>query len=146
MLWLTSLLLRAREGLFLLREQYDSQLKTLWERFMLDNLKTGAGKLPMELIPRSTLEGLARSFDEGAHKYGAYNWRAGISYSTYYGALLRHLVAFWDGEDIDEESGNHHLDHALACLSILHNYSTTPGYEQWDDRWKSSPKEHDHAV
>lgn len=56
-------------------------------------------------------------------------------WSDVYSALLRHLTAFWDGENIDSESGLHHLDHAAACLAFLVEYATQPGYEQFDDRW-----------
>ena len=87
-----------------------------------DNPKTlvGATKIPLHLVPPSALYALARAFDDGAKKYGPYNWREKtISATTYYGALLRHVTAWWDGEDVASDSGRHHLDHALACIALL---------------------------
>jgi hypothetical protein len=63
---------------------------------------------------------MARAFANGAQKYGPYNWREKtISSSVYYAAALRHLMAWWDGEDNAEDSGLNHLDHALACVGMI---------------------------
>jgi Domain of unknown function (DUF5664) len=87
-----------------------------------NNPKTavGAKKLPLESVPPSAIHALAEAFADGAKKYGPYNWREKtISSSVYYGACLRHITAWWDGEDIAEDSGIHHLHHAMACLAML---------------------------
>lgn len=87
-----------------------------------NNPKTqfGAKKLPLELVPPSAVLALAEAFADGAKKYGPYNWREkSISSSIYYGACLRHLTAWWDGEDLAEDSGLDHLHHALACIAML---------------------------
>lgn len=56
----------------------------------------------------------------GAAKYGAYNWRSKkVRRMVYLAAALRHLAADLDGEEIDSESGQPHLAHALACMAIL---------------------------
>lgn len=80
----------------------------------------GAKKIPLHLAPPSAVHQLALAFKDGAAKYGPYNWReTQVSASTYYGAALRHLTAWWDGEDISEDAGVHHLAHAMACLAIV---------------------------
>jgi hypothetical protein len=87
-----------------------------------NNPKTafGAKKLPLELVPPSAVHALAEAFSDGAKKYGPYNWRdKTISSSIYYGAALRHLSSWWDGENIATDSGIHHLHHALACIAML---------------------------
>lgn len=87
-----------------------------------DNPKTafGAKKLPLEVVPPSAVAALAEAFADGAKKYGPYNWREkSISSSVYYGACLRHIQAWWDGEDNAEDSGVNHLHHAMACLAML---------------------------
>lgn len=77
-------------------------------------------KLPLELVPPSAVAALAESFADGAKKYGPYNWREkSVSSSVYYGACLRHLQSWWDGEDLSEDAGIDHLHHALACISII---------------------------
>jgi hypothetical protein len=87
-----------------------------------NNPKTAEGmkKLPLELVPPSAVAALAEAFSDGAKKYGPYNWREkSISSNIYYGASLRHLQSWWDGEDLAEDSGIDHLHHALACISML---------------------------
>ena len=32
---------------------------------------------------------------------------------------MRHLMAWWEGEDIDPDSGISHVTKALSCLSVL---------------------------
>lgn len=57
---------------------------------------------------------------EGALKYGRHNYRTvGVRASVYYDALLRHVTQWWEGQDIDEESGLSHLVKAIACLVVL---------------------------
>jgi Domain of unknown function (DUF5664) len=87
-----------------------------------DNPKTAFGTLKpsMSLIPGPALVAEAMVFALGAAKYGPYNWREkAISSRTYVDACERHLRAWLDGEDLDEESGQSHLAHARACLGML---------------------------
>lgn len=87
-----------------------------------NNPKTvfGVSKSPLHLIPPPALLALADVFGLGARKYGAYNWRTKkVSASVYQAAALRHLLAWWDGEDLDAESRRTHLAHAMACCAIL---------------------------
>ena len=79
----------------------------------------GSLKLPLHLWPATaTAEGCI-ALHNGAEKYGRANWRAiPVRASIYYAALLRHMAAWFDGEEVDEE-GVRHLGSALACLAIL---------------------------
>lgn len=87
-----------------------------------NNPKTahGALKIPLDLVPPSSTHFLAEAFKNGADKYGPYNWREkGISSSVYYAAAKRHLDAWWDGEDYADDSGVHHVAHAMACMALI---------------------------
>ena len=87
-----------------------------------DNPKTqfGLAKVPMHLVPPVAIAHLARAFENGAGKYGPFNWREKtISSTVYYGAAMRHLMAWYDGEDLAPDSGVHHLAHAMACLAMV---------------------------
>ena len=87
-----------------------------------DNPKTqfGVKKVPLHLVPPVAIQHEAMAFALGAQKYGPYNWRNHkITTSVYIAACLRHVQKFQDGEDLDEESGRHHLGHARACLAML---------------------------
>lgn len=86
------------------------------------NPKTGEGlkKVPLHLVPPSSTHYLAVAFNDGASKYGPYNWRdSQISASVYYAAAKRHLDAWWDGEDVAHDSKVEHLAHAMACMAIM---------------------------
>jgi hypothetical protein len=85
----------------------------------MEGVKHDSEKLRLDLIPVDTLHVMAEVFGYGAAKYEPYNYRKGIDYSRIYAAALRHLTAFWSGEDNDSESGLPHLGHALCCLSML---------------------------
>jgi len=80
----------------------------------------GSRKVGTHMIPFRVLRGVAMAFLEGALKYGSYNWRsAGARASIYYDAAAGHMGDFWDGQDIDRDSGRHHIDKAIASLIIL---------------------------
>lgn len=71
------------------------------------------------LDPRSLVEvGKVAGF--GAKKYARYNFAKGYAWSLSYDAIQRHLMAFWDGENFDAESGLPHIAHAgWHCLTLL---------------------------
>lgn len=80
----------------------------------------GNKKSPISLVPASAIIYLAEAFKEGARKYGAYNWRTKkVQTLIYCDAIMRHLLAYIDGEDIDKESGKHHLSGVLASAAVL---------------------------
>lgn len=96
-----------------------------YERQTIENPKAvqaqKEGKNPLEFVPLATLEGAARVLQHGAAKYGRRNWRLDpIKASTYQGAFLRHLTAYYEGETDDPDSGENHLSHVMAnCMVML---------------------------
>lgn len=80
----------------------------------------GSSKLPLHLWPETATVLGSLALLDGALKYGRSNFRAiGVRSSIYYDAARRHLTAWFEGEDVDPDSGLPHLAHALACLAIL---------------------------
>lgn len=69
------------------------------------------------------LRRLAEVSGFGARKYAAFNYLKGYDWDLSVNALLRHTLAFWQGEDIDPESGLPHMAHAawhaLGLVSFL---------------------------
>ncbi len=84
------------------------------------------GKSPLEFLVKSGWEEDARVHEYGAKKYGRLNWRQDkILASTYEAAILRHYKAYFeDGEDIDPDSGEHHLAHIRACCAVMRDAET----------------------
>lgn len=82
-------------------------------------VKRDAGKPDLSFLPTEALVGAARVFAFGARKYARDNWRGGMPWTQPYAAVLRHLTAWLEGEDLDQDSGLPHLDHALCTLMML---------------------------
>lgn len=85
-------------------------------------LKYDTEKPRTDLLPGFPLVCIARVLGYGAQKYAAHNWRKGMEWSRPYGAALRHMLAWNEGEDTDPESGLNHIDHALCELMFLRQY------------------------
>lgn len=80
----------------------------------------GCKKPPLSVLPAHAMYLGALCLLDGACKYRRHNWRiAGVRASVYYDAAMRHLTRYWEGEDVDPESGLPHLGHAMACIIIL---------------------------
>jgi hypothetical protein len=95
--------------------------------------KADEGKLPWHLLPFDVLEQIVEILRLGAVKYDARNWENGLAYSRTFAATMRHMFAWWRGEELDAESGKHHLAHALCELmfTFAHVLRKTPSC---DDR------------
>lgn len=79
-------------------------------------------KAAVHTVPPALILGAAKGNKEGADKYGAFNWRnTKVQSMTYAGAIMRHLLAYIDGEDVDPESktGKLHLEGIAASVGIL---------------------------
>lgn len=85
-------------------------------------IKDDNAKTRYDLLPPELLEETARVLTFGAQKYSAHNWAQGASWSRYFSAMMRHMWAWWRGEDNDPETGFSHLAHAACCLSFLIAY------------------------
>lgn len=80
----------------------------------------GVRKVPLHVLSMPVLMEMALGMHEGARKYGSHNFRvAGVRASVYYDAAMRHLGAYWEGQDIDPDSGLSHITKALSCLHVL---------------------------
>ncbi len=95
-------------------------------------VKLDAGKIRLDLVPVEGIEAVADILGIGAAKYAARNWEMGMDWSRPYGAALRHLLAWFRGENVDKDTGRSHLWHAATNIFFL------ICYEKWgigkDDR------------
>lgn len=98
----------------------------------------GTNKLPLSLVPGTSLAYQALGHLEGNLKYGLVNWReSGVRCSIYIDALLRHTQKFLNGEWEDPKTHVPHLGSMLACIGII-----VDAYECGkliDDRPKQAP-------
>ncbi len=93
----------------------------------------GIAKVPMHCISPRVLMEVSLAMMEGGRKYGTYNYRAmGVKASVYYDAAMRHMMDWFEGTDIDADSGLHHLVKAIASLIVLRDGIIMGNYE--DDR------------
>jgi hypothetical protein len=80
----------------------------------------GSRKAPLSTLPFRVLWRLGLGMLEGACKYGRHNYRiAGVRASVYFDGAMRHLGAWWEGEDIDADSGMNHIDKLITDLFVL---------------------------
>lgn len=99
-------------------------------------MKYDSNKPPLHLIPSEILVEISEIFAFGAEKYGENNWRddgGSTGFGRTYSSIQRHLNSFWQGEDIDPESGKSHLIHALTQLIILRMHQRE--HPEMDDRY-----------
>lgn len=87
----------------------------------IQKIKDTAGKprLSLALQMRQALIALTDIREFGLQKYpDAENYKK-VPEDMWLDALVRHLVAYIHGEELDEESGKPHLAHALCNLVYL---------------------------
>lgn len=101
---------------------------------MKSGIKHDDGKLPMHLLDRTALTQMVAVLQHGQLKYGAENWREGISYTRLISATMRHIHALNDCEDVDIESGQLHAAHAMCNLMFL--IWMMYYRSDMDDRWR----------
>ena len=87
-----------------------------------DNLKPR-----WSLVPPGVMAQVVDVLTFGAAKYSSDNWMH-VDPEKYYNALHRHVDAWRNGERLDQETGKHHLAHALCCLMFMlwHDDKKTP--------------------
>ena len=81
--------------------------------------KADKGKLELSLVNPELVKAVAEVRMYGTKKYGdSENWRK-VEPKRYVDALYRHLLAYIEGNEVDEESGLSHLAHMACNISFL---------------------------
>ena len=91
------------------------------ETAMLDQMMVGV-----------ELGGAVDVFSYGAKKYAEWNWAKGMQWSVPLGCALRHVLAMLEGEALDPESGQPHLNHVYCNVIMLQYFARH--YPDGDDR------------
>ena len=93
----------------------------------------GVRKAYMSVIPWRVIYELGLAMLEGALKYGRHNYRvSGVRASVYSDATHRHINTWYEGEDLDLDSGLSHITKAIASLVVLRDGMITGNWV--DDR------------
>ena len=82
-------------------------------------LRFNEGKLKWSLVSWKALEPMVLVLMFGAEKYDDHNWKKGLKYTEVCESLQRHLNAFIEGADNDEESKISHVGHILCNAMFL---------------------------
>lgn len=101
-------------------------------------LRRNQGKTRFALFPPDALWSIAEVFTFGSVKYEPRNWERGMSWSTCYDSLQRHMHQWWAGERYCSDSGLPHLAHAGCNILFLLAYELR-GLTKFDDRQKVRP-------
>lgn len=88
---------------------------------------TTGGEKGQRATQMSTLDPVALDYvgrvgGMGAEKYDRYNYLKGYAWHLSYDAMMRHLQAFWMGEELDPESGLPHTAHAAWHCNALTSF------------------------
>jgi len=104
----------------------------------------GILKVPFSTVSAPVLAEVGVGMLEGAMKYGRHNYRViGVRASVYYDATMRHMTAWWEGEDLDPDSSDdpalrlHHTIKAIASLCVIRDAMIQGKFV--DDRPPPSP-------
>ncbi|SHT13134.1 Uncharacterised protein [Mycobacteroides abscessus subsp. abscessus] len=91
----------------------------------------------MSLLPVRELLEVAELYGKGAKKYSDHNWAKGYEWSKSYDAMMRHAMAWWNGEEFDNGEGGTGLEHLTAvifhALALMYFRKHFP---EFDDRFK----------
>lgn len=110
-----------------------------------EGVKFDNDKVRIDLFPPEALFAISKILTFGAAKYSDRNWEKGMRWGRVFGALMRHMWAWWGGlsptsknflfGELDDESKMSHLWHAGCCLIFLITYEERGVGE--DDRNKN---------
>ena len=99
----------------------------------------GSTKVALQYLPLQVLMEASLALTEGGMKYGRHNYRvAGVRASIYFDATMRHMFSWFEGEDIDPDSGLSHVTKAISSLMVLRDAMMN---DMWSDDRPPSVKD-----
>lgn len=94
---------------------------------------TGKPELSYILDVMPALHDMVAVMEFGGKKYERNNWQKGFPREKLLDSMLRHIDAFYSGEDIDPESGLPHVGHILCNAAFL-GYHFGSRSEYWNKK------------
>lgn len=99
----------------------------------------GKPELSYVLDAMPALKDMVAVMEFGGKKYARNNWQLGFPKEKLLDSMLRHVDAFYQGEDIDPESGKSHVGH-IMCNAMFLAYHYGSNSEYWDDKYSGKEK------
>lgn len=108
-----------------------------WERGVINNkyghkfdanipasvTEDGKQKAPLTWLPAKVIESVAGVVGWATQKYEAHSWKTKpTTQAKRVASASRHINKWLQGIDLDDESGLHHLDHAICQLMFAKEY------------------------
>ena len=89
--------------------------------------KNDSGKLRWDLVDYKSMESMVASLTFGVAKYEENNWqKVDNPKDRYFAAIMRHIVAWRNGEKVDED-GQSHLGAVMANAMFLDYFDRQEG-------------------
>lgn len=116
----------------------ESKTDRVWAAEAPKALTYDDGKEPLSRLPWAGIDSMSRVQAYGNSKYNDFeNYRKGLEVSRNLSCAIRHIRDFMNGEDMDRESGESHLGHAMCRLAfVLQNIHDNVAI---DDRYTKRP-------
>jgi hypothetical protein len=86
-------------------------------------LRYDSGKPRFDLVPPEAMIELAAHYERGARKYADRNWERGMDWGKCFASMQRHSWAWAQGEDLDNETGTHHMIAVAWNAIALYTYA-----------------------
>lgn len=84
-----------------------------------------SGKTQLREIDPAFILGLGQVLTASREKYEEGNWQRETKLSTPYESCMRHLMKYWSGEQLDNETQMNHLLHAATNIMFLYYHETS---------------------
>jgi hypothetical protein len=88
------------------------------------SLRFNEGKIQTRELDPDFILGMGEVLTRSRGKYEHFNWQKPTNFSTPFESMMRHLMAFQKGEEVDSESLCHHLLHCAVNIMFLHYHAT----------------------
>lgn len=88
-----------------------------------------SGKPDWTLIDFDSLEPMVRVLEFGAKKYSRDNWKKGLYTTDIVASLMRHIIDYLNGNDLDKESQQEIVGHMMCNIMFLSYMKNKPEFD-----------------